>query len=133
MPTNDLALIPAEPRPTRLTLRTGEPDTGGKWDSHREPWRQISVGWDSRRHTPWRCLVDVPGSTVELWMGRKRRDSGRRLDCSDALRAVTPQSLNAVLLDPVIASSLADHLQATRQGRLSDKLTGPASCQEFIF
>jgi hypothetical protein len=65
-------------------------------------------------------------------MGRKRRGSGRRLDCNDEVIAITPQSLNDVLLDPVIAYSLADHRQATRQGRLSDKLTGPASCQECI-
>jgi hypothetical protein len=77
--------------------------------------------------------VDVPGSIVELWMGRKRRGSGRRLDYSDEVIAVTPQSLNDVLPGAVIAYSLADHRQATRQRRLGDELTGPAGRQELVF
>jgi len=43
------------------------------------------------------------------------------------------KGLDDVLLDPVIAYGLADHLQATRQRCLRDKLTGPAGRQELVF
>jgi hypothetical protein len=46
---------------------------------------------------------------------------------------VVAEGPDDALPDPVIAYGLADHLQATRQRCLCDKLTGPASRQEFVF
>jgi len=46
---------------------------------------------------------------------------------------VVAEGLDDVLPDPVIAYGLADHLHATRQRSLRNKLTGPASRQEFVF
>jgi hypothetical protein len=46
---------------------------------------------------------------------------------------VAAEGLDDVLPAPIIAYSLADHLQAPRQRRLGDELVGPTGRQEFVF
>src|SRR5205085_6504900 len=55
------------------------------------------------------------------------------LDGSNEAVAVVSEGLDDVLPDTVIAYGLADHLQATCQGCLRDKLTGPAGGQDLVF